>query len=334
MGPKLVAKESRRVGDVHSAVTFHETFAKTQRSAKRAAERFNDKVRERLRVSVEDFDRVTVWDVSFLPCYIYTFLEADGTKRSVLAEKKLEPADRYTKWNGNNGYVRAPELAPIHASRRPTNDQASPHDIYAEVVTESTKGLGENDSDNMAGKAGNERMEPLHHSSSDMEIDEPDTEVLSAAINQDVGSSSRAPMSCAHVLRDHRAAALLRFEVDVRGAEGGGSCSARPLPFDAKAGCFAQAFSHFSHVYTRHKMLVCDLQGVLTSHQSAGGETRRGGVFELTDPVIHYSSNSGRDQVYGNTDLGKEGTHNFFKTHKCNDVCRLLGIAQATRIPG
>lgn len=334
MGPKLVAKESRRVGDVHSTVAFHETFAKTQRTAKRAAERFNNKIRERLRVSAHDFDRTAVWDVSFLPCNVYTFLEADGTKRSVLAEKKLEPASRYIKWNGNNGYVRAQEASPIDSTMRGTNDRTSQKNC-TEVVTERTTGLDDDGGDgagnNMASKAGIERTEPVYHSASDMEMDEPDSEVPSAAINQEAGSSSCAPMGCAHVQRDPREA-LLTFGGDVGGTEGGGLCSARPLPFLAKAGCFVQAFSHFSYVYTRQKMLVCDLQGVLTSHQLTGGETRRGGVFELTDPVIHYSSNSGRDQVYGKTDLGREGTYKFFETHKCNEVCRLLDISQTTPI--
>ena len=47
-----------------------------------------------------------------------------------------------------------------------------------------------------------------------------------------------------------------------------------------------QAFSHFTYVFTRRKMLVCDLQGVLDVSCSPP-------CFELTDPVIHYTSRSG-----------------------------------------
>ncbi|CAM9785669.1 unnamed protein product, partial [Hapterophycus canaliculatus] len=93
--------------------------------------------------------------------------------------------------------------------------------------------------------------------------------------------------------------------------------------FAPDAECFPQAFSHFSYFETRRKMLVCDLQGVLSC--SAAGEGRAG-VFELTDPVIHYKSKSGRRQVYGRTDLGRKGMDKFFDTHRCNAVCRLLGI--------
>ena len=76
-----------------------------------------------------------------------------------------------------------------------------------------------------------------------------------------------------------------------------------------------QAFSHFTYNITRRKKLVCDLQGV---HNTADN------VFELTDPVIHHKSDTGRKHVYGRTDHGKRGMHNFFKTHKCTNLCRML----------
>ncbi len=48
-----------------------------------------------------------------------------------------------------------------------------------------------------------------------------------------------------------------------------------------------QAFSHFTYRHTHRRQLVCDLQGVLTTSCSPP-------LFELTDPVIHYKSLSGR----------------------------------------
>eukprot|EP00282_Hemiselmis_andersenii_P035154 CAMPEP_0169443004 /NCGR_PEP_ID=MMETSP1042-20121227/9126_1 /TAXON_ID=464988 /ORGANISM="Hemiselmis andersenii, Strain CCMP1180" /LENGTH=724 /DNA_ID=CAMNT_0009554207 /DNA_START=221 /DNA_END=2396 /DNA_ORIENTATION=+ len=80
-----------------------------------------------------------------------------------------------------------------------------------------------------------------------------------------------------------------------------------------------QAFSHFSYEHSKKKMLVCDLQGVLDS-------TQQPHLFELTDPVIHYASQSGRANVYGRTDKGKKGMNAFFRTHKCNGVCELLKL--------
>jgi hypothetical protein len=69
-----------------------------------------------------------------------------------------------------------------------------------------------------------------------------------------------------------------------------------------------QAFSHFSYLYSNRKKLVCDLQGVLT--RDADGSS----TYELTDPVIHYSSITGRKNVFGRTDRGKVGMHDFFKS--------------------
>lgn len=82
---------------------------------------------------------------------------------------------------------------------------------------------------------------------------------------------------------------------------------------------FPQAFSHYTYFYSNRKKLVCDLQGVLDKSQNPP-------VFELTDPVIHYASSKGRKKVFGRTDRGKYGIMDFFKTHKCNAVCLLLGL--------
>jgi hypothetical protein len=78
-----------------------------------------------------------------------------------------------------------------------------------------------------------------------------------------------------------------------------------------------QAFSCFSYHFSGQKCLVCDLQGVLDMHSSPP-------CFELTDPVIHYRSKSGRRAVFGRTDRGPKGITNFFKTHQCNELCYAL----------
>ena len=78
-----------------------------------------------------------------------------------------------------------------------------------------------------------------------------------------------------------------------------------------------QAFSHFSYRLSKRKQLICDLQGVLD-------ESTFPSLFKFTDPVIHHTSNSGRKNVYGRTDRGKDGTEDFFKTHVCSDLCRMM----------
>ena len=83
-----------------------------------------------------------------------------------------------------------------------------------------------------------------------------------------------------------------------------------------------QAFSHFTYLRTNRKMLVCDLQGVFDDTSEPPP------VFELTDPVIHYASNKGRKNVYGRTDKGRKGIHEFFKTQRCNELCALLKLSR------
>ena len=90
-----------------------------------------------------------------------------------------------------------------------------------------------------------------------------------------------------------------------------------------------QAFSHWTYSYTHRDYLVCDLQGELTAveapssgHSSSLSRLR----FEFTDPCIH----SRRGERYGRTDKGEKGMRDFFHTHQCNAMCKLLGIANGS----
>lgn len=281
MGPPMVAKQSRHVGAENDTMEFHRSFAMTQVMAQRIATRFNQRVRCRLNRVRPDGRTVGVWDISFLPCSVYTFLDG-GSFRSVLAEKKL--IGRYTKFNGNNGYVRRDDAESKAAVAAATaapgmlhNDETlRPAGVTLGVVEEGD----EEDSDSDGASC-------VSSGDEDGLFDEEATEV--AVLPDPNGDDISALFS-----------------------------------FDPTPECYVQAFSHFSYRNSSRKMLVCDLQGVQS--RSAVGEDRVG-VFELTDPVIHYQSKSGRRQVYGRTDLGKKGMHKFFKTHQCNDVCRLLGLS-------
>ena len=83
-----------------------------------------------------------------------------------------------------------------------------------------------------------------------------------------------------------------------------------------------QAFSHWTHRFTKRTRLVCDLQGQLSLDD-------RYPVFELTDPCIH--STSGK--WFGRTDRGFRGVQDFFNTHQCNHLCNILGIANDSYRP-
>jgi hypothetical protein len=95
--------------------------------------------------------------------------------------------------------------------------------------------------------------------------------------------------------------------------------SARQSTMSGRACDVLQAFSHFTYRSSKRKMLVCDLQGVYSETLD---------TVELTDPVIHFASghHDDKNHVYGRTDRGRKGIQDFFKTHKCNDVCAMLGL--------
>jgi len=77
-----------------------------------------------------------------------------------------------------------------------------------------------------------------------------------------------------------------------------------------------QAFSHFSYIFSKRKFLICDLQGVLDTDSDEP-------LFELTDPVIHYSDMTDRAD-YGRTDRGQQGIDDFFRSHKCSPLCHMM----------
>ena len=281
VGPKMVAKESRHVGAENLKIDFHRSFAVTQLTAQKIASRFNRRVRQGLSIVRPSDGKPQGWDISFLPCSVYTFLDGE-TERGVLVEKKLE--GRYTKFNGNNGYVNGAAVATAANA-----GQAGGSHVGREARAEAMMGvIEEGDEDDSDG----------------------DGASCLSGDNDDVGE--RAEVTDA-----------LSSPSD-KGDGGGGATPSSPPSFNPEPESYVQAFSHFSYRNTRRKMLVCDLQGVQSS--SAVGEDRAG-VFELTDPVIHYRSKS-RSQVYGRTDLGKKGILKFFETHECNDVCRLLGLSR------
>ncbi|CAM9853923.1 unnamed protein product [Pylaiella littoralis] len=283
VGPKMVAKQSRHVGAENDTMDFHRSFAMTQVMAQRIAKRFNGRVRRRLNGIHPDGRMMRVWDISFLPCSVYTFLDG-GSFRSVLVEKKL--IGRYTKFNGNNGYVRGDVVETTAGAGAAS--PAGAHGAEAQTRAAVTMGVIEecdedDDSDSDGASCASRGDE-------DGAPDEEDAEVLLSSVHDDDDDGVSTLFS-----------------------------------FDPSPECFVQAFSHFSYRNSGRKMLVCDLQGVQS--RSAVHEDRAG-VFELTDPVIHYRSKSGRRQVYGRTDLGKKGMHKFFQTHDCNDVCCLMGLSR------
>lgn len=71
-------------------------------------------------------------------------------------------------------------------------------------------------------------------------------------------------------------------------------------------GILLEAFSHFTYHQSRGALVICDFQGV-----------QHGGSYHVTIPVIH-----SQNEEFGRTDLGAHGINEFFKTHRCNDLCK------------
>lgn len=277
------------MGEELLKMAFHESFANTQLTAKRLAVTSNERVRRNM--TAIGLSPARAWDVTFLDCSVYEFVEQGSFRRGVLVEKLLEPPSRYTKWNGNNGYVHVPSSGVVPAARI---DRAAGqlHHPRAEGAT---------------------MMEVIVEDEEEEEDDDDgNSSVESEGGQGDLGDCF--PAEGAEAPRGGPRAGEARKDAGLEELS---------RSFAPNAECYPQAFSHFSYCQTRRKMLVCDLQGVLS--RSAAGEDRAG-VFDLTDPVIHYKSKTGRHQVYGRTDLGRQGMDKFFHTHRCNDVCRLLGI--------
>jgi hypothetical protein len=89
------------------------------------------------------------------------------------------------------------------------------------------------------------------------------------------------------------------------------------LPNPAPSGAnhdVIQAFSHWTCTVTEGEMIVVDCQGVYDNSTN---------TFLLTDPALHC-----KDRIrFGNTNLHKVGFKRFFKSHRCNDCCRALGLS-------
>ena len=67
--------------------------------------------------------------------------------------------------------------------------------------------------------------------------------------------------------------------------------------------------------------MVVDLQGVFHINYN------KTWCYTLTDPVIHKKGSNISKWNFGRADRGVKGMNAFFQTHKCSEVCKLLGLA-------
>lgn len=95
-----------------------------------------------------------------------------------------------------------------------------------------------------------------------------------------------------------------------------------------------QAFCHWTHVATKHCMMVVNCKGFYNKRLNS---------FVLTGPSIHTAPSVHAED--GNTlrstysyngcgmNHGELGFRNFYKTHVCNEICHILGLNHDVYVP-
>jgi len=73
----------------------------------------------------------------------------------------------------------------------------------------------------------------------------------------------------------------------------------------------AHAFSHFTFELRHETNMVLDIQGV-----------QDGAILRLSDPAVQSKASS----EFGSANLSVKGMENFFSSHKCNSMCRQMGL--------
>lgn len=76
----------------------------------------------------------------------------------------------------------------------------------------------------------------------------------------------------------------------------------------------AECFSHFTYSKTNGKLCVLDLRTIQTEKN----------MFVISEPVI-FSTMQNR---FGSSDLGIKALEKFRCEHKCNSMCKTLGLRE------
>ena len=356
-GPRMVAKESRFVDKEDldgiqkaslylssSQHKYHRTFMRTQFCAAQCADKFNETLRQ-WENHLDDIAKGRPDDhallekcrfykarirryprVQFLQPRIFELVDRDKCKTfNVLVEPMIE--GNYRKYNNNNGGLvgggakfQSPFLPPqqspdgslnpslvqlLLGSKENANDgQDATASLGGGTSNAVTPARGAN---NLLGAIAEGDSDEEEEDESDEE-DENHAEGLRAATNNEDQTSPGRPREL--------------FERIVQE----GDWSKRKLTTEfIPDEDFMQAFSHFSFVQSRGRLIVVDLQGSLSVCPKVGTKE-----FVLTDPAIHKRKKSKflKNWKFGRTDRGDRGIKDFFATHVCNDACRLFGLKE------
>ncbi|CAB9528800.1 myosin heavy chain kinase [Seminavis robusta] len=231
---------------------------------------------------------VTIPRIEFIPCWVYMVETEPGERKGYLVEPALD-VSQYRKFNDNAGNVHA-HLALKRASSRKLhfNGAFASLQFGAPLNAICEESEDEDDSDNSE----------------------------ASAVKRNAQAHTR------------------RLFCEKKQYEG--------LSEGLDEGDVLQAFSCFTYkVASRRRYLVCDLQGTFEE----GGNSP---LYRLTDPAIHTSAlaqeeirqkfhaDTGSDanngsrigttlRRFGRTDRGQDGIDDFFRTHQCSKLCKMLG---------
>ena len=317
VGERLVAKETRYLEQLYNN-TFHQTMAKVQAEAAYLASLFNSRVRVRagaiVTLSPGDLPpRVRLRALESLPgpplwsyigalesrplntiylsssCFLLFFLFLSGSLgRPCLAGERLSPSPRLEACCPHPlSYV--PLFFPLKTQPAPRFDLALPQVSFIDCCIYEVL-------DDTLGYPGGRAWI----------LAEPELEGRFTKYNNNAGSvlgqspAKKAAASMGAILEEDE------DEEEDDGDGGGAGVTVLDVP---------QCFSHFTWSVTDGDLLVCDLQGVWNADDG----------YLLTDPAMHRRPGAGR-RARGGTDKGKEGIDNFFKTHRCSELCLELGL--------
>lgn len=297
-GPKMVAKESRFVearGSYDDRMNYHRDFLRTQSIASEFAKKFNDALDGLKKVFHPSCHRAIdrLPRIRFLQPLVVEALGVndDGKEWNILVEEQLE--GEYTKFNSNRGYV--------HDQAKSKNDNGI--DNYGNANLSS-----DDEHDDAVAGGG---LGVILEGDEDEEDEDDDDEYDD---NADQGRESN------HIPTEEEVFDTSTYTPDL----------SKVSDFSISEEQIPQAFSHFTYEKSKKMLMVVDLQGVLERNDDG---TR---TYVLTDPAIHKRRKKKRSQklanwTFGRTDRGESGMHHFFKTHVCNDTCRLLGLSEHKR---
>ncbi|KAF5375480.1 hypothetical protein D9757_009951 [Collybiopsis confluens] len=75
------------------------------------------------------------------------------------------------------------------------------------------------------------------------------------------------------------------------------------------------AFAHYVYIFTKHEVVVADLQGTLVSVDGKN-------LLMLFDPMTHTAPY----KLSGSGDFGEEGIKSFVRDHECGPVCKAMKL--------